>query len=125
MEQFGHKIDFDFIPRRLDDEEMWNLIAKENPTNKGLGRAQVFYKHYQSKEHSSVGYLFENKSGDHVMSVKGSFVLKNMIVRDQEPGQGSKINHTIEQKGSYLIILDTVDRSSPISFTPKLDIKRK
>ena len=39
LSEFGHKISLDFVPRRLDEEELDELIKKENPTNKGLGKA--------------------------------------------------------------------------------------
>ena len=43
-----------------------------------------------------MGYLFENKSPDHVMTIKGQFVLKNMILRDAEPGKGNTVDYIVK-----------------------------
>ena len=82
----------------MDDEEIMELTKKEIAGNTGLGRASVYYHHYHRKEHSTVGYLFDNKYGNAVLIIKGKFALENMILRNSKPGEESKVNHIVGLK---------------------------
>ena len=59
MSLIEHDIQIDFVPRRLETEELYALVKNQTPITKGINVKA--YKFYESKDHSTKGFLFENR----------------------------------------------------------------
>ena len=112
------------MPRRLEKWELEKLIKKEKETNAGFAKAKSFYKFYNKKEHSTVGFYFHNKSTSHDLFIKGKLILQNMIIRDRDSGDTS-LDIVLVPGKDYLLILDAINRGEKYSFDPKLEFVRK
>ena len=128
-ERFAHDIATEFIPRRLERAEIAQLIKQEKETNAGFAKAKSFYKYYNKKEHSSIGFYFQNKSTTHDIFIKGELILQNMEIRDRHavcaPDTASSLSITLAPGKDKLVIIDAIDRGAPYSFVPKLEFDRK